>query len=93
MKNSEEKYEQYKLKERQRRTAKKQNMTLSDPATNSSPKNSFTMKQAFRKATARAEKKLPKSSRQKEEFYQPLLPVFLHLQKIMYLKPLEESFK
>ena len=33
LKNSEEKYEMYKLKERKREKTKKQNMTLSDPAT------------------------------------------------------------
>ena len=67
MKNSEEKYELYKLKEQERKKAKKQNMTLSDPATSSSPNNSFKMKLAFGKATARAKKNLPKTPRRKTE--------------------------
>ena len=89
LKNSEEKYEMYKLKEWKREKTKKQNMTLSDPATSSSPKNSFTTKQAFGKVTARAKKNLPKRSRRKRE----VISFFLHLQKIMHLKPLEENLK
>ena len=42
-------------------------MTSSDPATSSSPNNSFTTKQAFGKVTARAKKNVPKSPRRKRK--------------------------
>ena len=86
MKNSEEKYELHKLKERERKKAKKQNMT-SDPATSSSPNNSFTTKQAFGKATQQELRKIYlKAKEEKEKLYQPFFPVFRYLQKIIYLK-------
>ena len=81
MKNSEEKYELYKLKERERKKAKKQNMT-SDPATSSSPNNSFTTKQAFGKATQQELRKIYlKAQEEKEKLYQPLFPVFAIFKK------------
>ena len=42
-------------------------MTLSDPATSSSPNNSFTTKQSFEKATATAKKNLLKAEEEEKE--------------------------
>ena len=93
LKNSDKKYEQHKLKERQRKNAKKQSMTLTDPATSSSPNNSFQRNKHLEKIKQELRKIYLKAQEKKAKLYQPLFPVFLHLQKIMYLKPLEESFK
>ena len=61
------------IKRMGKKKAKKQNMTLSNPAASSSPNNSFTTKWAFGKATARAKENLPKSPRRKREVISALV--------------------